>query len=122
MICCCGAQVVHVDDDLDVREPKKWPLERAVVRLKHDKIHAEDCADCETKDGRVDRIERTIELTGALDDEQRARLLEIADKCRLTARSRTKSKWRPGWRSQSDPWGTVHELFPTRHLLNAPDL
>tara|TARA_R110002110_G_scaffold260260_4_gene476028 strand:- start:8102 stop:9325 length:1224 start_codon:yes stop_codon:yes gene_type:complete len=60
---------------------KKWPLEKAVVRLKHDKIHAEDCADCETRDGRVDRIERTIELTGDLDDEQRARLLEIADKC-----------------------------------------
>lgn len=60
---------------------KKWPLERAVVRLRHDKIHAEDCADCETGDGRIDRIERTIELTGDLDDEQRARLLEIADKC-----------------------------------------
>lgn len=60
---------------------KKWPLEKAVVRLKHDKIHAEDCADCETKDGRVDRIERTIELTGDLDDEQRTRLLEIVDKC-----------------------------------------
>lgn len=60
---------------------KKWPLERAVVRLRHDKIHASDCADCETKDGKLDRIERTIELTGDLDDEQRARLLEIADKC-----------------------------------------
>ena len=51
------------------------------MRLTHDKIHAEDCADCETKDGRIDRIARTIELTGDLDDEQRARLLEIADKC-----------------------------------------
>lgn len=60
---------------------KKWPLERAVVRLTHNKIHAADCADCETKDGKLDRIERTIELTGDLDDEQRARLLEIADKC-----------------------------------------
>jgi hypothetical protein len=99
---------------------KKWPLERAVVRLKHDKIHAEDCADCETKDGRVDRIERTIELTGALDDEQRARLLEIADKCRFTARSRAKSKWKPGWRSQSDPWGTVHGLFSRASFAKCP--
>ena len=60
---------------------KKWPLEKAVVRLTHDKIHAVDCADCETKDGRIDRIARTIELTGDLDDAQRARLLDIADKC-----------------------------------------
>jgi len=60
---------------------KKWPLEKATVRLRHDKIHAEDCAACETKDGRVDRIERTIELAGDLDEEQRVRLLEIADKC-----------------------------------------
>lgn len=60
---------------------KKWPLERAVVRLRHDKIHAEDCADCETLEGRIDRIERVVELTGDLDDAQRAKLLEIADKC-----------------------------------------
>ncbi len=60
---------------------KKWPLERGVVRLRHDKIYASDWADCETKDGKLNRIERTIELTGNLDDEQRARLLEIADKC-----------------------------------------
>lgn len=60
---------------------KKWPLERVVVRLRHDKIHAEDCGDCETREGKIDQIERSIELTGDLDDEQRARLLEIADKC-----------------------------------------
>lgn len=60
---------------------KKWPLERVVVRLRHNKIHAEDCNDCETKAGRIDVIERTLELSGDLDDEQRARLLEIADKC-----------------------------------------
>ncbi|MDJ0950130.1 MAG: alpha/beta fold hydrolase [Alphaproteobacteria bacterium] len=60
---------------------KKWPLDRVAVRLKHDKIHAEDCAECETKQGKVDRIEREIEISGDLDAEQRQRLLEIADKC-----------------------------------------
>jgi len=60
---------------------KKWPLERVVVRLHHNKVHAEDCSDCETKAGKIDMIERMLELSGDLDDEQRARLLEIADKC-----------------------------------------
>ncbi len=60
---------------------KKLPLERVVVRLRHDKVHAEDCAECETKDGKIDRIDRVIELTGDLDDATRQRLLEIADKC-----------------------------------------
>jgi putative redox protein len=62
-------------------ERKQWPLDRVVVRLRHDSIHAEDCADCETKAGAIDRIAREIELHGALDDEQRRRLMEIADKC-----------------------------------------
>lgn len=60
---------------------KKWPLEEIVVRLRHEKIHAEDCGECETKEGKVDVIEREIELTGDLDEEQRKRLLEIADRC-----------------------------------------
>jgi putative redox protein len=60
---------------------KGWPLERVEVKLHHDRIHAADCADCETRAGLVDRIEREITLHGALDSEQRARLLEIADKC-----------------------------------------
>ncbi len=60
---------------------KKWPLEKVSVALRHEKIHAQDCADCETTEGRVDRIEREITLTGPLDAEQRQRLLEIADKC-----------------------------------------
>jgi putative redox protein len=60
---------------------KDWPLEETVVRLSHDKIHAKDCEDCETEEGRVDRIEREIEVRGALSDEQRERLLEIANKC-----------------------------------------
>ena len=60
---------------------KGWPLEGVEVRLTHGKIHARDCADCETKEGRIDRIEREIVLQGALDAAQRARLLEIADRC-----------------------------------------
>lgn len=60
---------------------KKWPLRHVSVRLRHAKIHAEDCADCDTKEGKIDHIEREIELIGDLDDEMRARLLEIADRC-----------------------------------------
>lgn len=60
---------------------KKWPLEKVRVVLKHDKIHATDCATCETREGKVDRIDRWIELDGPLSDEQKNRLLEIADRC-----------------------------------------
>jgi len=60
---------------------KKWPLEEVVVRLAHQKIHAKDCADCETSKGKVDLIEREVEIVGPLDETQRQRLLEIADKC-----------------------------------------
>jgi putative redox protein len=60
---------------------KKWPLERVAVRLSHEKIHAADCADCETRDGKIDRIEREIAISGPLDATQRRRLLEIAEKC-----------------------------------------
>ena len=60
---------------------KRWPLERVSVKLRHAKIHAQDCADCETKQGMLDRIERVIGLEGALDPMQRQRLLEIADMC-----------------------------------------
>jgi len=62
-------------------ERKNLPLARASVALKHARIHAADCANCETKEGMIDRIDRTITLEGALDEAQRARLLEIADKC-----------------------------------------
>jgi uncharacterized OsmC-like protein len=60
---------------------KKLPLKRVSVQLTHNKIHAEDCLNCETKEGMVDRIDRSITIEGALDAEQRKRLLEIADKC-----------------------------------------
>ncbi len=60
---------------------KQWPLEGVNVRLTHNKIHAQDCADCETKEGRIDKFEREIELRGSLSPEQKQRLLEIANKC-----------------------------------------
>ena len=62
-------------------ERKGWPVERVTVRLHHDKVHARDCADCESESKKIDRIERTIGIAGPLDAGQRQRLLEIADKC-----------------------------------------
>jgi len=62
-------------------ERKRLPLEHVAVSLRHARIHAADCADCETQQGRIDHIERTIALEGALDEASRARLLEIADRC-----------------------------------------
>ncbi|HEX9771439.1 MAG TPA: bifunctional alpha/beta hydrolase/OsmC family protein [Kiloniellales bacterium] len=62
-------------------ERKGWPMSRVTVTLSHEKIHAEDCADCETRSGGLDRIERRLSIEGELDDEQRARLVEIANKC-----------------------------------------
>lgn len=60
---------------------KGWPLKDALARLSHQKIHAEDCRDCEEREGRIDRFERELELIGDLDGEQRQKLLEIAEKC-----------------------------------------
>ncbi|SHG86647.1 bifunctional alpha/beta hydrolase/OsmC family protein [Bradyrhizobium erythrophlei] len=60
---------------------KSLPLERTTVTLKHSKIHAQDCAECETREGMLDQIDLVIGMEGNLDAEQRKRLLEIADKC-----------------------------------------
>ncbi|MCE2509393.1 MAG: alpha/beta fold hydrolase [Alphaproteobacteria bacterium] len=60
---------------------KKWPLEKVTVRLRHQKVYAKDRQNCETKEGKIDEIERDIVIEGPLDAEQRKRLLEIADKC-----------------------------------------
>jgi len=60
---------------------KSLPLERITVTLQHSKIHAEDCAECETKVGMLDQIDRMIQIDGTLDADQRKRLMEIADKC-----------------------------------------
>jgi putative redox protein len=60
---------------------KGMDLQRITVRLRHSRIHAEDCADCETKEGLLDRIDREIELSGNLDEAQKLQLLEIAKRC-----------------------------------------
>jgi putative redox protein len=60
---------------------KGWPISDVTVRLRHSRIHADDCAECETKEGMLDRIESEITVAGDLTREQRARLLEIANKC-----------------------------------------
>src|SRR3982750_1134351 len=67
---------------LGVYAPRKnLPLENVVVSLRHSRVHAADCAECETKIGKIDRIDLEIQLTGSLTDEQRARLLQVADLC-----------------------------------------
>ncbi|MEQ9574826.1 MAG: OsmC family protein, partial [Rhodospirillales bacterium] len=72
----CTAMTVRMYADL-----KGLPLDKVRVTLKHDKVHAEDCSECETKDGKLDRIVRDLHFEGDLSDEQKAKLLEIADKC-----------------------------------------
>ena len=58
-----------------------WPLERVTISLRHDRIHAVDCAECETKGGRLDQVKWSLQLSGALTGVQRARLVEIAQMC-----------------------------------------
>src|SRR5215213_8737938 len=60
---------------------KDWPLESVTVRLSHQKVHAKDCEECETKDGKIDCIRLELELAGPLEEPQRQRLLEIAEMC-----------------------------------------
>ena len=60
---------------------KGWTLEKVEVSLRHSRTYAEDCKDCKPNEGKIERIERFISLTGSLTDEQRARLLEIAQRC-----------------------------------------
>ena len=69
---------------------KSWPLERVTVRLRQSRVHAEDCAACGTQDAKITVIERDVQLDGTLDEDQRARLLAIADRCpvHLTLTSR----------------------------------
>lgn len=73
----CTSMTVHL-----YAARKQWPLEQCVVRLRHAKVHAEDCVDCEhDPKAMIDRIDRAIEFIGPLDDEQRSRLLQIANQC-----------------------------------------
>ncbi len=72
----CTAMTLHM-----YAARKGWPLEDAVVRLRNAPSYADDCANCEKQDVGIRRIDRQIELTGPLTDEQRQRLLAIADRC-----------------------------------------
>ena len=82
-------------------ERKGWPLKEVRVTLRHSRIHAEDCATCETTKGSIDHIDRDVEFVGDLDDIQRQRLLQIADRCPIhqTLTSEvdiaTSSRWSP---------------------------
>ena len=60
---------------------KGWPLTGVTVRLRHSRIHASDCAECETREGMLDRIETELALDGQLADDQKAKLFEIAERC-----------------------------------------
>lgn len=60
---------------------KEWPLGSVEVSLRHSRIHAEDCSNCASGEGKIDQIERYISLSGPLTDQQKARLLEIAQHC-----------------------------------------
>jgi uncharacterized OsmC-like protein len=60
---------------------KSWALESVTVRLRHYRIHASDCANCETKEGMLDRIDVWMEFAGPLTEEQRSRLREIVERC-----------------------------------------
>jgi putative redox protein len=62
-------------------EKKGWQLPSFAVDVAHDKVHAVDCAECEGREGRIDRFRRRIVLDEPVDEEGRAKLLEIADKC-----------------------------------------
>ena len=76
---------------------KKWPLGRVTAHLRHSRVHAEDCVACEAQDAKITVIERDIQLDGTLDENQRARLLAIADRCpvHLTLTSRIEIRpWR----------------------------
>jgi len=62
---------------------RRWPLEKVQVQLSHSKSHAQDCLACETASSRLDRVELTIELQGNLSDEQRRKLMDVAEHCPL---------------------------------------
>ena len=72
----CTSMTIHL-----YAARKQWPLEQVVIRLSQARVHVKDCADCDQPDAMIHRIEKRIELVGPLDDAQRAKLMEIADRC-----------------------------------------
>lgn len=82
---------------------KQIPLENITVSLWHSRIYAQDCAECQTKEGMLDRIDLELELTGALTAEQHAKLMEIAGKCPVhrTLTSEINTRLRPAQKSSA---------------------
>ena len=72
----CTSMVVSM-----IARQRGWPVESIRITMRHDRIHAEDCMECETKRGMVDHIVREIEIEGDLTEEQRATLFSIAQRC-----------------------------------------
>jgi putative redox protein len=72
----CTSMTLHL-----YAKQKKWNLQSVTVTLEHERIHAKDCAQCETKEGKLDRIWREIRMEGELTQEQQRRLREIAMRC-----------------------------------------
>jgi uncharacterized OsmC-like protein len=72
----CSSMTIHL-----YAARHQWPLEQVVIRLSQARIHVQDCTNCEQPDAMIHRIEKKIELVGALDDAQRDKLLKIADQC-----------------------------------------
>ena len=89
----CTSMTLRMYADL-----KKLPLERVRIEVVYNKVHAADCAECETRGGKTDRFERVVTLEGALDEAQRAKLLGIADKCPVhrTVHAEVQVLTRPG--------------------------
>ncbi len=81
---------------------KTWPLEQVTIRLRHDRVHARDCAECETREGWLDQIQWSLELSGELTDTQRARLLEIAQMCPVHRTLRSEIRILPPSNQQRD--------------------
>ena len=80
---------------------KAWPLRDVVLDVRHSRVHAVDCAECETKEGHIDRIEWSFQFNGDLTEAQRTRLLEIAQRCPVHRTLRSEIDIRP-------PQTTVH--------------
>jgi len=89
----CTAMTLRIYAD-----KRKWPLERARVTLQHRKVHAQDCVDCDTKVAKMDVVERVLFLDGTLTEEQKAKLVEIAERCPVhqTLRSKIQVNTRVG--------------------------
>jgi putative redox protein len=82
---------------------KQMPLKNITVSLRHSRIYAQDCEECETKEGMLDRIDVEVELTGSLSAEQHAKLMEIAGKCPVhrTLTSEINIRLRPAQKSSA---------------------